>query len=93
MATAPTSSAGLRAEASLFTKARDIISNPTEKRARKVGKVLLEQNPQKQQEIFELMQQLEQSRVFREKILSDASGGLTRYASQQFPRYLNEPPQ
>ena len=57
--TAPTSSAGIRAEASLYNRVRDYASNPTEKRARSVGKILLEQNPQKQQEILDLILQLQ----------------------------------
>ena len=89
--TAPTSSAGIRAIATTVNKARDIISNPTEKRARSIGNVLLEQNPQKQQEILELMQQLQGSRQFKEKLLSDVGGGSIRYGSQQFPQFLNEP--
>ena len=89
--TAPTSSAGIRAIATTVNKARDIISNPTEKRARSIGNVLLEQNPQRQQEILELMQQLQGSRQFKEKLLSNVGGGSIRYGSQQFPQFLNEP--
>ena len=70
--TAPTSSAGIRAEANLFETARDLISNPSEKRARNLGKILLEQNPDKQQEILELMNALNKD-IERKKFIIDAA--------------------
>jgi hypothetical protein len=87
--TAPTSSAGIRAEASLFTKARDIISNPTEKRARATGKILLEQNPTKQQEILNLMLKLQKQEKNKGSLLEQSlARPLTRYATQQLPQVL-----
>lgn len=92
--TAPTSSAGIRAEASLYNRVRDYASNPTEKRARSVGKILLEQNPQKQQEILDLILQLQK----QQKTKAALSEGLLlrpslRYTTQQLPQSLIPPPE
>jgi hypothetical protein len=88
--TSPTSSAGIRAEASLFTKARDIISNPTEKRARSVGKVLLEKNPTRQKEILDLMLQLQKQGKYegmlRDQIVTGVSRPISRYGVQLIPQ-------
>lgn len=92
--TAPTSSAGIRAEASLFTQARDIISNPTEKRARATGKLLLEQNPARQQEILDLILRLQkQSKsqaLLRNQAASRLAQPITRLGVQQIPQAISE---
>jgi len=85
--TAPTSSAGIRAEASLYNKVRDLASNPTEKRARSVGKILLEQNPQRQQEILDLILQLQKQEKTKGILLEQAvTRPATRYTAQQLPQ-------
>jgi len=87
--TAPTSSAGIRSEASLFNKARDIVSNPTEKRARSVGKYLLERNPAKQKEILDLMLQMQKQGKYQ-GVLADqfATRPISRVGVQQIPQAL-----
>jgi len=85
--TAPTSSAGIRAEASLYNKVRDLASNPTEKRARSIGKILLEQNPQRQQEILDLILQLQKQEKTKGILLEQAvTRPVTRYTAQQLPQ-------
>jgi hypothetical protein len=92
--TAPTSSAGIRAEATLFTKARDIISNPTEKRALATGKILLEQNPTRQQEILDLILRLQKQNksqaLAREQIFKRVSQPAVRFGVQQVPQLISQ---
>jgi len=88
--TAPTSSAGIRAGATIFQKARDVIANPTEKRAREVGNLLLEQNPNRQQEVMDevlkLQKQLQKTKEMEDTITRTS----VRYGSQLFPQSINE---
>lgn len=86
--TAPTSSAGIRAEASLLTKAQDIITNPSEKRARDVGKLLLERNPQKQFEILQLIQELQEQAKNNAALQSQFLRPTARYGTQIVPQTL-----
>ena len=76
-----------RAEASLYNRVRDLASNPTEKRARSVGKILLEQNPQRQQEILDLILQLQKQEKTKGILLEQAvTRPATRYTAQQLPQ-------
>ena len=85
--TAPTSSAGIRAEASLYNRVRDLASNPTEKRARGVGKILLEQNPQRQQDILDLILELQKQQKTKGILLEQAiTRPTSRFAAQQLPQ-------
>jgi hypothetical protein len=85
--TAPTSSAGIRAEANLARKVYDNVTNPTEKRARGVGKILLEQNPQRQQEILDLILQLQKQEKSTGILLDQAIiRPTTRFGVQQLPQ-------
>lgn len=87
--TAPTSSAGIRAEASLYSRFRDRALNPTEKRARGVGKILLEQNPQRQQEILDLITQLQKQEKNKGILLEQTlTRPISRLATQQSSQAL-----
>lgn len=88
--TAPTSSAGIRAQASLFTTAKDLVTNPSEKRARDVGKLLLERNPQRQYEILQLIQELQEQSKRRAAQQSQVLRPSLRFGVQQVPQALSQ---
>jgi len=85
----PASSAGIRSQFSLGTKARDIIANPLEKASRNVGNILLEQNPNKQIEIIELMKQLQREQLIRDALINNTSSGGIRIGANQMNDFLN----
>jgi len=74
----PTSSAGFRALGNLTMQAKDLISNPVEQRARAVGELLLERNPNEQLRLLELIKQLERQSALRNTGINIGSRGLTR---------------
>lgn len=88
--TAPTSSAGIRAGATLFQKARAVIANPTEKRAREVGNLLLEQNPNRQQEVMDEVLKLQKQLQKTKEVEDTITRTSVRYGSQLFPQSINE---
>src|SRR5210317_812513 len=88
--TAPTSSAGIRALASLTTTAKDLVTNPSEKRARSVGKLLLERNPQRQYEILQLIQELQEQSKRRAAQQSQVLRPSLRFGVQQVPQALSQ---
>ena len=71
-----------------------MISNPTEKRARATGKLLLEQNPARQQEILDLILRLQkQSKsqaLLRNQAASRLAQPITRLGVQQIPQAISE---
>ena len=86
----PTGAAGIRSIFNLGRSARDIISNPLEKTSRNVGNVLLEQNPNKQLEILELMQQLEQTGRIKNAYQNVLGGAAIRSGTNQLNQLFNQ---
>ena len=86
----PTGAAGIRSIFNLGRSARDIISNPLENTSRNVGNVLLEQNPNKQLEILELMQQLEQTGRIKNAYQNVLGGAAIRSGTNQLNQLLNQ---
>ena len=86
----PTGAAGIRSIFNLGRSARDIISNPLEKTSRNVGNVLLEQNPNKQLEILELMQQLEKTGRIKNAYQNVLGGAAIRSGTNQLNQLLNQ---
>tara|TARA_R100000808_G_C2155259_1_gene167277 strand:- start:10485 stop:12701 length:2217 start_codon:yes stop_codon:yes gene_type:complete len=86
----PTGAAGIRSIFNLGRSARDIISNPLEKTSRNVGNILLEQNPNKQLEILELMQQLEKTGRIKNAYQNVLGGAAIRSGTNQLNQLFNQ---
>jgi len=84
----PTSSAGVRAGGSLFSRARELITDPTGSKSNALSNVLMESNPQRQMEIMELMQQLQNQQRFKNTLSNLGTRGATRVGVNQFGDFL-----
>tara|TARA_R110001606_G_scaffold146250_1_gene286225 strand:+ start:1029 stop:3191 length:2163 start_codon:yes stop_codon:yes gene_type:complete len=88
--TAPLSSAGIRANASLTMKAKSYLENPLESTARRTGNILLEQNPTKQVEILNEVLRLQKQLKTNQEIEDVAINQSIRVGTQQIPKLYNE---
>lgn len=84
----PTSSAGLRAQGSLFSRAKNLITDPSGSKSNAYSNILMESNPQRQMEIIELMQQLQNQQRFKNTLSNLGTRGATRVGVNQFGDFL-----